>query len=173
MAILSTTSNRLVVTVQLPATSQNEARVGGRVTVELPDSTSVGGRITGVSAVAQSSSNNNANNGNGNGGGGGGNGGGGGSSATIPVTIALNRHLAARGLDQAAVSVLFAQARANHVLSVPVTALIATSGSAYAVQEASSPHRLIPVTTGLFAAGYVQISGAGIQPGLAVTDSQG
>lgn len=171
MAILSTTSNRLVVTVQLPATSQNEARVGGHVTVELPDSTSVGGRITGVSPVAQSSSNSNGNNGNGGGGGGGGNGGG--SSATIPVTIALNKHVAARGLDQAAVSVLFAQARADHVLSVPVTALIATSGSKYAVQAASPPHRLIPVSTGLFAAGYVQISGAGIHPGLAVTDSQG
>jgi hypothetical protein len=35
------------------------------------------------------------------------------------------------------------------------------------------PHALIPVTTGLFAAGYVEISGSGIYPGLAVTDSQG
>jgi hypothetical protein len=32
---------------------------------------------------------------------------------------------------------------------------------------------LIPVTTGLFAAGDVEISGPGIYPGLAVTDSQG
>jgi hypothetical protein len=41
------------------------------------------------------------------------------------------------------------------------------------VQQAASPHTLSPVTTGLFAAGYVQISGHGIYPGLAVTDSQG
>jgi hypothetical protein len=54
-----------------------------------------------------------------------------------------------------------------------VTALLATSGSTYAVQEAAPPHHLIPVTTGLFAAGYVEISGAGIHPGLQVTDSQG
>ena len=59
------------------------------------------------------------------------------------------------------------------MLSVPVTALLATSGTSYAVQEAAAPHKLIPVTTGLFAAGYVQISGSGIQPGLQVTDSQG
>ena len=70
-------------------------------------------------------------------------------------------------------SVNFVQQRANHVLSVPVTALLATSGSTYAVQNASPPYKLIPVTTGLFAAGYVQISGAGIYSGLQVTDSQG
>ena len=59
------------------------------------------------------------------------------------------------------------------MLSVPVTALLATGGGTYAVQEAVAPHKLIPVTTGLFAAGYVQISGPGIYPGLQVTDSQG
>jgi hypothetical protein len=67
----------------------------------------------------------------------------------------------------------FVQNKAKDVLSVPVTALLATSGSAFAVQEATSPHKLLPVTTGLFAAGYVEISGSGIYPGLHVTDSQG
>ena len=70
-------------------------------------------------------------------------------------------------------SVNFAQASAKNVLSVPVTALVATSGSSYAVQEANASRKLIPVTVGLFAAGYVQISGSGIYPGLEVTDSQG
>ena len=59
----------------------------------------------------------------------------------------------------------FAQAKAKGVLSVPVTALLAVAGGNYAVQEAAEPHTLIPVTTGLFAAGYVQISGAGDLPG--------
>ena len=67
----------------------------------------------------------------------------------------------------------FAQAKAHNVLSVPVTALLATGGGGCAVQQAAAPHRLIPVTTGLFAAGYVEISGSGIDPGLQVTDSQG
>ncbi len=70
-------------------------------------------------------------------------------------------------------SVNFAQRRARHVLSVPVTALLAVSGGNYALQEAAAPHARIPVTVGLFAAGYVQISGPGIYPGLQVTDSQG
>jgi hypothetical protein len=91
----------------------------------------------------------------------------------IPVTIALLGHQAGAGLDQAAVSVSFAQAQARNVLSVPVTALLAVGGGNYDVQEAAAPHTLIPVQTGLFAAGYVEISGPGIYSGLQVTDSQG
>ena len=94
-------------------------------------------------------------------------------SSTIPVTITLSGHNTGAGLDQAAVSVNFVQQKATNVLSVPVTALLATGGGNYAVQEAAAPHTLLPVTTGLFAAGYVEISGSGIYPGLAVTDSQG
>jgi hypothetical protein len=160
--LLQTTSDRLVVTVDLAATSQSEAKVGEDVTVEMPDGSTVNGRITGVSSVAQSSSSSAADQGNGSS-----------STETIPVTIRLTQRVRGAGLDQAAVSVNFSQARANHVLSVPVTALLATGGDSYAVQEAAAPHELIRVTTGLFAAGYVQISGSGIHPGLQVTDSQG
>src|SRR5581483_9368046 len=120
-----------------------------------------------VSSVAQNSSG--SGNGSGNGGSSGGGSGSGsasgsgnsgsGSSSTIPVTIALSGRHPNAGLDQAAVSVNFAQAKAKNVLSVPVTTLLATGGGNYAVQEAAAPHKLIPVNTGLFAAGYVGISG--------------
>jgi hypothetical protein len=174
-AILQTSSTQLVVTVDLDATKQSEAKVGENVTVDMPAGNTVEGRITAVSPVAQSSSSSGNGSGGGSGAAGSGAGGNGSGSsvATIPVTIALTGHQSGAGLDQAAVSVSFAQARATGVLSVPVTALLATAGGAYAVQEAASPHTLIPVTTGLFAAGYVQISGQGIYPGLEVTDSQG
>jgi len=164
-AILQTTSTKLVAIVDLAASSQSEAVIGSRVTVEMPSGSTVDGKITAVSAVAQ---NNNASSG-----AGGASGGNQSSPATVPVTITLDRHVNSAGLDQAAVSVQFAEAKATHVLSVPVTALVATSGASYAVQEAAAPDKLIPVSTGLFAAGYVQISGPGIHPGLTVTDSQG
>jgi peptidoglycan hydrolase-like protein with peptidoglycan-binding domain len=175
-AILQTTSTHLVVTVDLSASSQSEAKVGERVTVEMPAGNTVGGKITAVSPVAESSSGTGNGGGSGSGGGGSGGGsgnGGSGSSSTIPVTIRLSGHHTGAGLDQAAVSVNFVQQRARNVLSVPVTALVATSGDTYDVQTAATPHRLIPVTTGLFAAGYVQISGPGVSAGLQVTDSQG
>jgi len=175
-AILQTTSTRLVVTVDLSASSQSEARVGERVTVEMPSGDTVKATIIAVSRVAQASSSAAGGGGSGVGGGssaGGGSGADSGASSTVPVTIALSGHHRSAGLDQAAVSVNFVSERARNVLSVPVTALVATSGARYALQEASAPHSLLPVTVGLFAAGYVEVSGSGIHAGLAVTDSQG
>ena len=63
-------------------------------------------------------------------------------------------------LDAAPVSVRLARARRHHVLAVPVTALVATKGGGYAVEVARtglSP-RLVAVTPGLFAGGYVEIT---------------
>jgi hypothetical protein len=177
-----------VVTVDLDATKQTEATIGEPVTVELPDGSTVDGKISAVSPVAQPSSGASGSGSGSSSGTGGGSGAGGGSgvgggstassgsgspSATIPVTITLTGHRHPQGLDQAAVSVNFEQQKATNVLSVPVTALVATAGGGYAVQPVGTAQRLIAVTPGLFAAGYVQISGAGLYPGLRVTDSQG
>jgi Putative peptidoglycan binding domain len=172
-AILQTTSTRLQVTVPLDATKQSEAVVGEPVTVQLPSGDTVDGKITKVSPVAQSSSGSGSGSGGSGGGGSGGNGGSGNSSSTVPITISLSHVPRQAGLDQAAVSVNFEQQVEDNVLSVPVTALLATNGGGYAVQEANPPHRLLPVTPGLFAAGYVQVSGGDVYPGLQVTDSQG
>jgi hypothetical protein len=162
----------LVVTVDLPASSQSEAVVGSPVTVLMPDGSTAKGTIASVSRVAESSSSSGSGSGGSSGSGSGSSGSGSGSS-TIPVTIRLKGHHAGARLDQAAVSVDFVKSSARHVLSVPVTALVATSGQTYALQPASAPHKLIPVRTGLFAAGYVQVSGNGVVPGLRVTDSEG
>jgi hypothetical protein len=159
------------VTVDLDATKQSEAVTGERVTVQLPDGSTARGRITHVSPVADVSSGSGSGSGDSSGGSSGGSSGT--PSATIPVTITLAGKRRPQGLDHASVSVEFQQQKAEHVLSVPVTALLARAGGTYAVQEAAAPHRLIPVTVGLFAAGYVQISGPGIDAGLRVTDSQG
>jgi peptidoglycan hydrolase-like protein with peptidoglycan-binding domain len=174
-AVLETTSPRLVVTVDLPTSAQSEAQVGDHVTVELPAGSTVGGAITAVSRIAVSSSGSGSGGGSGSGSGSGSGPGSGssGASSSVPVTITLHGHLRAAGLDQAAVSVNFTQQRADNVLSVPVTALLAVPGGSYVLQEASAPHRMIPVQTGLFAAGYVQVSGPGLYSGLSVTASQG
>ncbi|MGI8412760.1 MAG: peptidoglycan-binding domain-containing protein [Solirubrobacteraceae bacterium] len=165
-AILQTTSTQEVVTVNLDATKQSEAAVGEQVTVQLPSGNTSNGKITHVSTVAQTAASSSSS-------GGAGGAASGTPSATVPITITLAGHRSGEGLDQAAVSVNFQQQKARNVLSVPVTSLLATAGGGYQVQEVAPPHRLIPVTPGLFAAGYVQIFGAEIYPGLQVTDSQG
>jgi hypothetical protein len=164
-AVMTTSSARLVVTVQLDPSKQSEAKVGRHVRVKMPSGATVAGRISAVSPPTQSP--------NGNSGAGGSGTPGSGSSTTVPVTIVLRGHPSGRGLDHASVTVTFAQARAQHGLSVPVTALLATQGGRYVLQEAASPHRLIAVTLGLFAAGYVEISGTGVHPGLMISDSEG
>jgi hypothetical protein len=165
--IMTTTSSDLVVTVNLDATKQSEAIVGAPVSVQMPDGTTTNGRITAVSSVAQSSSSGSSS-------GGGGGGASGTPSATVPVTIALLGRHANEGLDQAAVSVYFQQQIERNVLVVPVTALVATAGGGYAVEtKQNGQTTLIPVTPGLFAGGYVQVSGSQLVEGMQVSDSQG
>jgi peptidoglycan hydrolase-like protein with peptidoglycan-binding domain len=163
--IMETTSPRRLVTVKLDATKQAVAAVGARVTITLPDGSATGGRITGVGKVAQKSSSDN--------GGGGGGGGGGQGTATIPVSVALTGQRRVTSLDQAPVTVGFAKERRRRALSVPVTALVATAGGRYAVDVVQGArHRRVPVTPGIFATGYVEISGAGLAAGQRVVDAQ-
>ena len=60
-----------------------------------------------------------------------------------------------------------AQESRRHVLAVPVNALVARRGGGYGVELAGS-HRIVPVEAGLFADGYVEVSGGGIREGTRV-----
>lgn len=164
---MQTTSSLLNVTVNLDATKQSEAVIGAPVGVQLPDGSTDTGKITAVSSVAVSSSGSSSSGGNG--------AATGTPTATIPVTIQLTGRQHVAGLDQAAVSVNFQQQIVRGALAVPVTALLATQGGGYAVQQISpNGHRsLVPVTPGLFAGGFVEVSGPSVVEGMQVSDSQG
>jgi hypothetical protein len=146
------------VTVDLAATDQSLAVAGRRVTVGLPDGSTVPGRISAVGKVAQTASSASststgataaASSS---------------STATIEVDIALLR-APDDALDQAPVDVdLTTESRAN-AIAVPVTALVALLGGGYAVEISSGgTTHLAPVTPGLYAGGYVQIT-RGLQGG--------
>jgi peptidoglycan hydrolase-like protein with peptidoglycan-binding domain len=144
--VMTTTSSTLVVTVDVPAGQQGVTHVGARVPVVMPSGAKVHGHVTGI---GQSTAGN------------------------VPITIHLDRQENGRNLDQAKVSVTFVQRTARHVLSVPITALLARPGGRFAVQRAKPPHRLIDVRLGTFATGFVQVSGKGLHAGLKITDAQG
>jgi peptidoglycan hydrolase-like protein with peptidoglycan-binding domain len=148
--VMTTTSTNLVVTVDVAAGEQGVTHVGARVPVVMPSGSTVHGHVTKIGQATST-----------------------GGSATVPITIHLDKHANGRDLDQAAVSVTFIEKTARHVLSVPVTALLAQPGGRYEVQAAQAPYTLIDVTLGTFATGYVQVSGRGLHPGLKITDSQG
>lgn len=142
--ILTTTSTRQVVAVQLDAAKQSVARDGARVGVELPDGNRVSGRIARVGRTATAATSSQAEQS--------------GAASTLKVTVKLTRHVAA--LDQAPVTVDFEQSRARDVLTIPVTALLARPGGTFGVEvRDGSGRRVVPVTTGLYASGFVEIEG--------------
>ncbi|MDQ4048687.1 MAG: peptidoglycan-binding protein [Actinomycetota bacterium] len=161
--VLETTSVKRVVTVELDVAKQSLVHRGDKVTVTLPDGTTVSGRIARVGRVARKT-----------GEGGGANGGLGGSDSgsgelKIDVTIVLRSHRGVSRLDQAPVTVGIAQEVRRDVLAVPVSALLARPGGGYGVEVVhGGRRRIVAVETGLFAGGFVEISGRGIRAGTKV-----
>jgi hypothetical protein len=160
--VLKATLARRVVTVDLDARRQALARVGEAVEVVLPDGRRVNGRIADVAKVAENPSDDQA-------GGGGGPGGGDDEDPTVNVTVALQDPAATGDLDQAPVRVRLTNQRAENVLAVPVNALLALAEGGNAVEVVDGARRrLVPVETGLFAGGRVQVTGEGLAEGMRV-----
>ncbi len=154
--VFETSSTRRVVTIELDAAMQGLARKGDRVEVTLPDGAVVRGRISNVGRVAreQESSGEDP-------------GAGGDPQLVIDVTIELRSRRGLGRLDEAPVGVGLAQQSRRNVLAVPVAALVARRGGGYGVELAGS-RRIVPVRPGMFADGYVEVSGAGIREGTRV-----
>jgi hypothetical protein len=148
--IIDGTSPDHVVNISLDARQQTLVQVGAGVDVALPNGTRVNGTITDVGTVATTS------------------GQGAQQQTTVPVTVTLADNATAGKLDGAAVTVSVTRASRQNVLAVPVTALLALPGGGYAVETADGRHRRIPVQTGLFSNGMVEVSGAGLTDGLRI-----
>jgi hypothetical protein len=147
--IVDGTSPDHVVTVALDARQQTLVQAGAGVDVALPNGSRVKGTITAVGTVATTS------------------GTGPQQQTTVPVTITLADNATAGRLDGAAVTVSVTRASRQNVLTVPITALLAVPGG-YAVETADGRHRRIPVQTGIFSNGRVEVSGSGLTDGLRV-----
>jgi hypothetical protein len=173
--VLTATSTRPIVTVALDVTQEYLVKPGDAVSIVLPDgSSTVGGHIETVGNVATCP-----------GGGGIGTGSGGAGSAdqspcsssgggstsppTVTVTITLDRVPPGARLDQAPVNVNITTQRADHVLAVPVNALLALQGGGFGVDVVTGrTSKLVGVSTGLYSNTLVQVSGSGITAGVRV-----
>jgi hypothetical protein len=155
--VLTVTDTVRRVTVSLPATRQQLAKVGGKVRIDLPGRKSTTGRISTIGTLATAGAA---------GDGGPAQTGQGTQTATIPVEITLGHPKAAGRLDGAPVTVGFTSATRKGVLAVPVNALLAAADGTYAVEAV--PGGMIPVRLGLFADGKVEVSGTGLTEGMRV-----
>jgi peptidoglycan hydrolase-like protein with peptidoglycan-binding domain len=141
--ILAVTSNTRAVTVELGASRQHLVKVNDAVEVELPDGKRVAGTIASIGAVATASNDDNP---------------GGGGEPTVTITVTLAEGPA--GLDQAPVGVHVTRAKAENVLTVPVSALLANPSGGYVVEVVEGTTRQrVAVETGIFADGRVEVTG--------------
>jgi peptidoglycan hydrolase-like protein with peptidoglycan-binding domain len=167
-AVLSYTSTTKVVTVPLEVADRALAVKGRAVTVTVPGQGPVTGTIAQVGTVATAPEQP----GNAPGGQAGSAPGGTGPTAAdaqiqVTVTVAAQHKLGS--LDGAPVDVDFVSQQRKDVLAVPVAALLALPEGGYGVQLVQGgATRIVAVKTGMFAAGRVEISGAGIKPGVTV-----
>jgi hypothetical protein len=179
--VLTATGTTPVVTVDLDVSQEYLVKPGDAVSVVLPDgTTTVGGRVQAVGSVAScpgggSTGTGTGSSGTGSGGGSpcasaGSNGTAGSNSApTVTVTITLDRTPAGSAFDQAPVNVNITSQKAVNVLAVPVNALLALQGGGYGVQVVTgTTSHLAGVSTGLYSATMVQVSGPGIRAGMRV-----
>jgi hypothetical protein len=152
--VLSTSSTIRTVTVSLDPDLASQVKAGDRVTITLPDGLTTPGRVSSVGTVATVQSNDP---------------GGPDGGPTMPVHIRPTHSKATGSLDQALVEVAITDRTVHDVLAVPVTALLARSGSGYAVEVVAGDgtHHLVQVTPGLFddVAGMVLVSGPGLRAG--------
>jgi peptidoglycan hydrolase-like protein with peptidoglycan-binding domain len=134
------------VTAQVGAGNAGAVRRGDAVTVTLPDGRTARGKITKVASVATAGEE--------------------GGEATVGLSVAL-RDRRRGGLDGAPVTLSLATGSTEAALAVPISALVATGPSAYAVQLAGT-RRLVAVTLGVSADGWVEVAGRGLTVGTRV-----
>lgn len=150
--VLTYTGTRKAITVTLEAEDQRLAKQNADVTITLPDDKVVTGTVEKVSTVIVPAAAQNEE-----------------PTTRIEVIVAVANQAALAGWTSASVDATFTTAERKNVLTVPVAALLALSEGGFGVEVVDGAgSRYVPVKTGLFASGRVEISGAGIAAGTSV-----
>jgi peptidoglycan hydrolase-like protein with peptidoglycan-binding domain len=141
--VMTTTSTTRTVTATIEASNQADVHVGDEVVVDLLNGTTTPGTIIEVGKVAKAAPAD-------------------GGSSTISFEVEVKETKVSSRLDQAPVEVKVTSEKAENVLSVPVTALLALRGGGYGVEVlgGGGVTRLVAVTPGLYSdGGFVEIEG--------------
>ncbi|OQO93622.1 hypothetical protein B1813_03490 [Saccharomonospora piscinae] len=148
-SLFETTGTTQVVDVDLRLADQRHAVPDTEVHLRLPDGTETEGTISSVGTPTERDSP------------------GGGGETVVPVVITLADPAVTESFQEASVTVDIPSEQREDVLSVPVGALLALDARRFGVEvvDADGRTRRIPVTTGLFAGGRVEISGNGVRAG--------
>ncbi|MEV6632699.1 efflux RND transporter periplasmic adaptor subunit [Actinoplanes sp. NPDC051470] len=144
--LLTVSTTAKVITVAAEPGQAAAIDKGDRATITMPDNDEVPGTVSSVGATAPVE--------------------GSGDEPGFTVVVTVNDPKAVAALDAGQVQVTFTAETHRDVLAVPVDALLALAEGGYAVQTEDG--RLFAVKTGLYAKGYVEITGAGLTAGMRV-----
>lgn len=144
---LGVTGTEHLATVSLKASERHMAVEGAPVTVRLPGNVEAPGTITRVGPPVTPEADDSAPGGDSD------------TEAKSEVTVRVDDPAALQGLEVTPVEVVFTTEERVDVLTVPVKALVAMSGGGYGVEVPDGAGtRLVPVETGLFDGGYVEVT---------------
>ncbi|MFI9640542.1 efflux RND transporter periplasmic adaptor subunit [Micromonospora sp. NPDC051925] len=144
--LLTVTSVRKVITVEAQPAEAAAIKRGDKVTVTLPDDRKVPARVLSVGRELVAAEAGPAS-----------------GPQLLTVTVAVDKAQTIADIDSGEVQVHFAGRTAAGVLVAPVEALVALREGGYAVQ---TPSGLVAVRTGMFADGWVEITGDGLTEGV-------
>ena len=152
------TSTAQVVDVNIKLADQQLGVVGNKVTLHLPGAVDTTGTISSVGTPTEKSGSGDSKE----------------KERVIPVTIVPDDASVTADFQEVSVTVGLPSEKRENVLSVPVGALVALSPEQFGVEVVQDDNTTtrIPVTTGLFAAGRVEISGEGLAEGQRVVVPQ-
>jgi peptidoglycan hydrolase-like protein with peptidoglycan-binding domain len=141
--ILTVTSTTRVIHVDLDAKHAQLATPMGKVDIELVDGTVAIGTISSVATVATINDSNPS------------------QPATTTVGVDITPDTELDALDESPVTVSFTSSKVADTLAVPVETIVATADGRHALEivNADGTTRLVEVTLGRFADGWVQIDG--------------
>jgi peptidoglycan hydrolase-like protein with peptidoglycan-binding domain len=148
--VLTYTGSTRVVVTELKASQERLAVVDATTQLILPNGQTTSGIIAATTTVVETDQNGEA-------------------ETKIQVTIAPEDPSVFSDLEYASVTVGFTAQERVDVLTVPIAALLALSAGSYGVEVVEGvTTRIVPVDTGLFANGRVEVSGDGIVDGTTV-----
>jgi peptidoglycan hydrolase-like protein with peptidoglycan-binding domain len=150
--VLTYTGLSQVLTVELPFDYRRLAKKGAAVTVTLPDGKEVPGKISATAMKVKPAEREDEE-----------------DQSVIEVTVTAKDPKTIAGLDEAVLDVAFTASERRDVLTVPVAALLALPEGGYGIELVEGERtRIVPVKTGLFARGRVEVSGEGVTEGATV-----
>ncbi|GIJ49109.1 peptidoglycan-binding protein [Virgisporangium aliadipatigenens] len=157
-AVLTATGTGRVVMADVPRPDERLAKPRNAVTVILPDGKELAGEVSTVGTGAEPSTVEGQQPPQNQGGG-----------ETIPIVVTVKDQGALPADPDARVTVKYVAETRADVLTVPVQALLALGDGGFGLElRDGGTRRVVPVRTGLFADGQVEVTGDGIAEGVTV-----